>query len=187
MCQKQDTPPSITETEAVSILNEMMKKLVPELDSEYASYPMALERWHYPQEVLESGKPCFIPCSEQGEVRQDYIWMPERRSLKSLPAGYYHLSTREAYVEVYSRLTKISAGHGLLPTRKKFMLKSKRDRQVYSKIKESLENRLMCEVPNDVQAARMRVCNMQHHMGGTFVGKAAFLPKFNGVVMVSKQ
>ena len=78
-------------------MNEKMAELIPELDSEYARTPMARSRWKEPSEKNDDGTPCFIPADREGGKRKDYIWMPQR---KDLAAGYYHLGTQEAYIQV---------------------------------------------------------------------------------------
>ncbi len=87
-------------------------------------------------------------------MRPDYIWIPESTGRKALKAGYYHLTTQEAYIGVYSKLKKANP-----LTEEICPIQKKRDRQLYAKVKEVMENRLMCDVPNDIDAARMRICH----------------------------
>ena len=90
-------------------INEKMIEYVPELDSEYARTPHLEDEWLQPQDVLGNGSPCFVVHPgdssqvEEMPFRQDYIWVPGDVN-KELLAGYYHLSTREAYCEALRRI-----------------------------------------------------------------------------------
>ena len=87
-------------------LNELMKELVPEGSSSLTLFP---EQFRSPADLLDNGIQCFIPASKPGNMRQDYIWVPEQRRSRR-PAGYYHMTTREASVEIYSRIQKVCPG-----------------------------------------------------------------------------
>ena len=151
MNHQQNQPQNLSRMQQEKlVLNELMTRLVSELDSDYAAFPMKQTRWCSPKETLDNGSPLFIAAESEDNVKQDYIWMQERKGLRTLQAGYYHLRTHEAYIEVYSRLKKVPTGP--LGT----LLQSKRDRQAYTKLMEVIENRLMCDIPNDTEAARMR-------------------------------
>lgn len=93
-------------------MNEKMIKHVPELDSEYVLAPTSNSDWHKPCDILDDGSPCFVMHAgnlsdlEEIATRQDYIWIPGDVN-EELLAGYYHLTTKEAYSEVLRRLIKI--------------------------------------------------------------------------------
>mmetsp|Transcript_8403 Transcript_8403/g.17434 ORF Transcript_8403/g.17434 Transcript_8403/m.17434 type:complete len:181 (-) Transcript_8403:74-616(-) len=93
-------------------INEKMIEYVPELDSKYALTPRHDDEWRSPRDVLGNGNPCFVMYFgteselEETPIKQDYIWIPDDVH-EELLAGYYHLSTREAYREVFRRITLI--------------------------------------------------------------------------------
>lgn len=163
-------------------LNEFMKLLVPELESELAATPMALGNWYPPSHALDNGTPCFIEAEEPKGLRQDYIWMPKR---KDLQAGYYHFRTQEAYIEVYCRLKK-AGPRGILFSNNSSLVQTKKEKKMYRKLKELIYNRLVSEVPSDVHAARMRLLNLQSEGSkATAFGKAAYLPTISTVLLSS--
>lgn len=112
--------PSILLREKIA---KKMIELVPELDSEYAAFPIQFERWLDPSETLEDGTRCFLPynvAAEEGSSdilpprNQDYIYIhatkletdgfnintvreQQQQQQRTLDAGYYHLRTKEAY------------------------------------------------------------------------------------------
>lgn len=181
--QPQDQPQQKSKMQqGIDDLNDMMTMLVPELDSEYAAFPMAMDRWLAPEDTLENRDLCFIPALHEDDyLLPDYIWMPERKGLRNLPAGYYHLKTHEAYIEVYARLKKAHPG----------LLSHKRDRQLYCKLQEVIENRLMCDIPDDAEAARMRLFNTSNlrahtERGGVF-GKLACKPTLSAVTLSHRE
>ena len=90
--EEQAVPYYMRPNEHQEKMTRMMIEAVPELNSEYATVPMANGSWHKPEDRLERGIPCFIPAEEQGPIKKDYIWMPAKGDLA---AGYYHLRTQE--------------------------------------------------------------------------------------------
>lgn len=90
-------------------LTELLKELVPELNGSSNLLRLPTIRFHSPDEVLDNGNQCYISAAKSGEMRDNYIWMPEQRRSKR-PAGYYHLRTREANMEIYFRLQKVCPG-----------------------------------------------------------------------------
>ncbi|CAB9509797.1 expressed unknown protein [Seminavis robusta] len=162
-------------------LNEFMKKLIPELDSEYAVTPMERGKWRMPEESSDDGTPCYIAALKPTGTMPDYIWMPKR---KDLPAGYYHFYTQEAYIEVYHRLNKLGPLKQLLFT-KDHPIQTKQDRKLHKKLKGLMYNRLITDVPSDVHAARMKVLNLQSQGGkAAAFGRAAYLPTLTTVILL---
>lgn len=89
-------------------LKEFLQTIIPELDIDCVARQLAepLSIFSSPQETLSDGAQCFIPAQEQKEIRHDYIWMPHSEE-RGMSAGYYHWTTKEANIEVYSRLQKV--------------------------------------------------------------------------------
>lgn len=165
-------------------MNRAMVELVPELDSQWATAPMAYSRWRRPDETLDNGDPCFIPyepADRKQEVprKQDYIYMKKR---KDLEAGYYHLRTQEAYVEVFYRLRKNAPPLCSCCRRKDHPNISRKE---YRKVKELIYNRVLAEEPNDVWAAQMRMVHITS-IGGQAkaFGKSMYLPALTSSILI---
>ncbi len=88
--------------------NEILRRVVPELASEYAQYPMKRKVWLDPSATIDNGDPAFIPHKKDVDaftppMKQDYIWGTGPRGF-----GYYHLLTRDAYVSLNATLRNAS-------------------------------------------------------------------------------
>mmetsp|Transcript_26870 Transcript_26870/g.63129 ORF Transcript_26870/g.63129 Transcript_26870/m.63129 type:complete len:172 (-) Transcript_26870:176-691(-) len=79
-------------------LNANMIAFLPELDSDYARYPMYHKRWYQPGEKGPKGEPCFIKGEESG-VKKDYAFCKNG----TFGPGYYSLMTKIAYVNLYAK------------------------------------------------------------------------------------
>lgn len=86
-------------TKPAKELNASMIKFLPELDSDYARYPMNYDRWYQPGETAPNGKPCFVKGSDPSVVKKDYTYCKNG----PLGPGYYSLLTKVAYVNLYSK------------------------------------------------------------------------------------
>jgi hypothetical protein len=86
-------------TKPAKELNASMIKFLPELDSDYARYPMGHERWYQPGEKAPKGEPCFVKCSDPSVLKKDYAYCKRG----SFGPGYYSLMTKIAYVNLYSK------------------------------------------------------------------------------------
>lgn len=86
-------------TKPANELNKSMIKFLPELDSEYAKYPMNFKRWYQPSEKGPKGEPCFVKGGSPDVVKKDYAYCKRG----SFGPGYYSLMTKIAYVNLYSR------------------------------------------------------------------------------------
>jgi hypothetical protein len=98
--------PANTDTAA---FNARMGELVPELKNKYGHFPMQRDVWVPPTGKSPDGKPAFMasPKAERGAtkpVQDGYVWGPG-----SLGFGYYHLTTKDAYKGLESRLRGESA------------------------------------------------------------------------------
>ena len=144
-----------------------MIQAIPELNSEYATVPMANGNWHKPEETLEKDVACFIPADEQGPIKKDYIWMPAKGDLK---AGYYHLRTQEAYIRVYD-----------LICRQPRSFKSK-DRALYKAVKQLMYLRLHCDLPSDMYALRMHALQQKSFAGAMIIPTPFYHIRIDGKV-----
>lgn len=81
-------------------MNAKMARVVPELASSYATYPMAHSRWLKSNECGPRGEPCFLKSDGSREMKMDYAY-----GKGPYGEGYYHMLTREAYVNLYGRIT----------------------------------------------------------------------------------
>jgi hypothetical protein len=86
-------------------INGSLIKFLPELDSDYARYPMHHLRWYLPSEKGPKGEPCFVPQTENG-IKKDYAFC--KNGVKG--PGYYLLMTKIAYVNLYSKLDSMQPG-----------------------------------------------------------------------------
>lgn len=80
-------------------MNEKMKEVAPELDSQFARYPMKRPRWLDLSEKDPQGKPIFLPANGSTGLKQDYV-----RGRGPRGEGYYHLLNRNAYRNLHQRL-----------------------------------------------------------------------------------
>ena len=180
--QTAPVPYFLRPNELQTKLNEKMAELVPELDSPLVRAPMVRNKWYKPSEILGSGEPCFIPANTRREVDvPDYIWMPHR---KGQPAGYYHLRTQEAYIQIYHLIRQQRA-----PLHKRLFQKrstsSRDDMKLHQELLDLIQLRLCSDVPNDVHAARMRLQNVQSQGGkAAAFGKASYLPTATTAVLL---
>jgi hypothetical protein len=81
--------------------NAKMVKFCPELESEYARYPMSHRKWLDLKATTANGEKAFLkePNNKNNIVKLDYVYGPG-----PLGRGYYHIMTRPAYVILYHRL-----------------------------------------------------------------------------------
>jgi hypothetical protein len=86
-------------------INKSMIKFLPELDSDYARYPMHHQRWYQPSEKGPKGEDCFMKEPDQG-IRKDYVFC--KNGFKG--PGYYLLMTKTAYVNLYTKLDSLQPG-----------------------------------------------------------------------------
>lgn len=89
-------------------INRSMLKFLPELDSDYAHYPMYHKRWYQPSEKGPKGEPCFIKGDDASIciVKRDYAYCKRG----SMGPGYYSLMTKISYVNLYSKLGSMQPG-----------------------------------------------------------------------------
>ena len=138
-------------------VNEAFALFCPELKPHYSQYPMEHDRWLNFKEKID-GKPTFVSADTNEGFKEDYVWC------KNGPVGrgYYHVLTKTAYVNLYSRLMMSegggAAGCGCTPKRKVLGTADQHDtarRIVYA--------RSRCSRPNDFDAQEQQI----DHMAGT--------------------
>eukprot|EP00531_Pseudo-nitzschia_arenysensis_P016087 CAMPEP_0116133482 /NCGR_PEP_ID=MMETSP0329-20121206/10129_1 /TAXON_ID=697910 /ORGANISM="Pseudo-nitzschia arenysensis, Strain B593" /LENGTH=169 /DNA_ID=CAMNT_0003628115 /DNA_START=394 /DNA_END=903 /DNA_ORIENTATION=+ len=93
-------------TKPANILNKNMVKFHPELESDYARYPMTYKRWYQPGEKGPKGEPIYIKANTPDVVKKDYVFC----KYGSCGPGYYSLMTKIAYVNLYSKHDSIQPG-----------------------------------------------------------------------------
>lgn len=169
--QQKVVPYYLRPNELHKKMNEKMGQLLPELENnQLILTPMARNKWFKPTDTLDTGEPCFIPAASDIKTGvSDYVWMPKR---KELPAGYYHLRTQEAYIQLYTLIRQRK-----VPLYQRVFQRRKEDFKLHRKVEKLFYLRLNAEVPNDIQAARMHLLNIQADSGkNAAFGKAAYLP-----------
>ena len=140
---------------APSEVNKAFALYCPELSVPCAQYPMKHDRWLNFQEKYE-GKPTFIAAETPDEkFKVGYVYC------KAAPRGrgYYHVLTKTAYVNLYTRLmSEGPPGSCCKPKPKDLRTADQWDtarRYVYA--------RSRCSRPDDVQAAEQQI----DHYAGT--------------------
>ena len=179
-------------------MNTRMTDLIPVLGSTMGQIPMLRNRWYSPSEEYEPGTPCYIPTNGKSndgkddklskksppkqprEEKTDYVWIPKRGRKNSdhfLPEGYYHLSTQEAYVEIYHLFQQRRM-------RRNIFQKKTPQHKLESKIHDLLQNRLISDLPDDLHAARMRVFLLKSQGGkAKAFGRATYLPVLTSILI----
>lgn len=105
-------------TKPAAEINAALVEFLPELDSEYAKYPMKHKRWYDPNETGPKGEPCFFiensPSTSPTRTaegiknnKKDYVYCTNGPNGK----GYYSLMCRISYVNLHRKL-KSSAPQG---------------------------------------------------------------------------
>eukprot|EP00339_Tiarina_fusa_P029193 CAMPEP_0117077502 /NCGR_PEP_ID=MMETSP0472-20121206/54654_1 /TAXON_ID=693140 ORGANISM="Tiarina fusus, Strain LIS" /NCGR_SAMPLE_ID=MMETSP0472 /ASSEMBLY_ACC=CAM_ASM_000603 /LENGTH=123 /DNA_ID=CAMNT_0004803879 /DNA_START=61 /DNA_END=428 /DNA_ORIENTATION=+ len=89
-------------------VNAAFADICPELKSKYAVYPIPEPynlKWLAPNSTFEK-KPCFIETAGDQGVIEDYVYC----KLGPNGKGYYHVLTKMAYANLYSRLSAEGPG-----------------------------------------------------------------------------
>jgi len=135
-------------TKSAKEINKALVEFLPELDSEYAQYPMRHERWYDPNEKGPKGEPCFIPHDGSilaTPIKKDYVYCKEGRGGK----GYYSLMTRTSYVNLLGKVKSV-APQGSCAACPCFASKQLRDAlDRYDDAKRVIIMRANCAIPDD--------------------------------------
>ena len=115
---------------------------------------MKRNRWTRPTETLDDGTPCFIAADQPEGKRPDYIWM-SASLFSGLPTGYYHLTTQEAYIQVYRRLRQARLCRLCARSNKNQI-----SRDMWQNLHNLMRNRLDADIPDDIRAQQL---NVLHH------------------------
>ena len=90
--------------DSVKSFNQQMVRVAPELASKYAAYPMKHKQWINPASSTVDGEPCFVAGNSGENLQNHGVLMDYVYGRGPMGLGYYHLMTREAYVNLYGRL-----------------------------------------------------------------------------------
>jgi len=123
-------------------VNAFMSKYLPELESDYAKYPMNRPKWLSPGDTGPNGEPCFLQETNTG-VKRNYVF-----GSGPFGKGYYHLLTREAYKILYVRIHNEGAGCCCA-----FNADKRREFDEKDDLKRIMYNRSVAPVPSDVKGA----------------------------------
>jgi hypothetical protein len=102
----------MTSTTEDTLTNELMARVLPELASEYAQFPMRYSNWLPPSATGPKGEPCFLPESSDEDATRNSkspkAYIPDYVYAKRGPLGpgYYHLLTKVAYTALYEKLRR---------------------------------------------------------------------------------
>ena len=129
-------------------LNRIMSKVVPELDSEYAKYPLKRAQWLNYNGKGPNGESCYLSSQQDAGIKKDYVFC------KNGPRGpgYYHLLCKVSYVNLYSRI------HNSPPVACcAFSAESKQAYEDWDDIKRVVFNRQTSPRPDDAFGAQKAI------------------------------
>jgi len=127
-------------------LNAKMARVMPELESEYARYPLDIgSRWLDPKEKGKRGEPCFVKGPDVG-LKLGYVFGRGKFGF-----GYYSLLTRYSYQNLYARLqNEMPACAGCCSI---FLSQaSRKELDEWDDVKRIVYARSVASVPNDAVA-----------------------------------
>ncbi|KAL3929392.1 MAG: hypothetical protein SGBAC_012235, partial [Bacillariaceae sp.] len=132
-------------------INAVLKKLLPECDSEYARYPMAYPRWLKLGEKGPKGEPTWIKSEKNVGIKKDYVYGRG-------PGGpaYYHLLTTNAYVNLYTRISNESPGGCC-----SFSSEAKEKVAEWDCANRIMHARHVSKIPDDVAAVKAQIASSQ--------------------------
>ena len=134
-------------------INKNLVEFLPEMDSEYATFPMKHARWYNPDEKGPKGEPCFIPhdgAALATTSKKDYVYCIVGPNGK----GYYSLMSRVSYVNLHEKLKSL-APQGTCVSCPCFASKATRDAlDRYDDVKRVVYMRQLCTPkPDDALAS----------------------------------
>lgn len=124
-------------------LNQNMIKFIPELDSKYATYPMSFDRWLEANETSPEGTKCYLKGPNSG-IKKHYIFGAGKFGF-----GYYHLLTKYAWQNAYSRINQSPPGGCC-----SFSAEARRAADQWDDVKRLMYNRSVATKPDDGVAAK---------------------------------
>ena len=128
-------------------MNAKMANVAPELASEYARYPLKRKAWINPEGKTAKGEPCFIQANGKASMKMDYVYGAGPKGF-----GYYHLLTRDSYVNLYHRLQK-EAPVCCCTCSPSFRMVSQKEISDHDDVVRIIYNRSVGSIPDDEQAA----------------------------------
>jgi hypothetical protein len=172
-------PTVIQKSHVHDSLNEKMISMIPEMDSEYALTPLQYRAWKKPEDTLDHGEPCFIASMKDEGIKKDYIYSGKFRGMKDKDVGYYHLLTQEGQFIAYRRL--VIQGPSFWS---RCCSCGKRHTDFYQ-VRRLLYNRTICDEPDDLVAARMRLVGAQSGAdAGSRFGNSTYLPLLTSLFLI---
>ena len=98
-CDQSHNFENMSEQNRIDEVNRKLVWFLPELASEYGKYPIERKKWLSPEDVVTpKGQPCYIKGKNEG-IKMDYVY-----GKGPCGPGYYHLCTKTAYVNLYTRI-----------------------------------------------------------------------------------
>ncbi len=136
-------------TKPASEINKTMVEFLPELDSDYATYPMKHERWYEPNEVGPKGEPCFVSHdgASPAPIKRDYVYCPQGPA----GSGYYSLMCHNSYVNLHRKLKNLAPQAVICPCFASKEVRNALDR--YDDVKRLVYMRQLPFKPNDQLAS----------------------------------
>ncbi|CAJ1936405.1 unnamed protein product [Cylindrotheca closterium] len=130
-------------------INAILKKIMPECDSEYARYPMAYPRWLKLGEKGPKGEPTWIKSDQNAGIKKDYVYGRG-------PGGpaYYHLLTTNAYVNLYTKVSNARPGGCCA-----FSAEAREKVDEWDCANRILHARHVSKIPNDGEAAKAQMAS----------------------------
>ena len=104
---------------------------------------MRYQSWLDPTDEID-GKPCFVSSSNDTGLRLDYMYCPKG----PLGMGYYHMLTKVAYSNLYSRLSSSA------PSPDCCCFGDSTAYNEFSGVKSVVFNRTISRKPDDIEAKR---------------------------------
>lgn len=135
-------------------VNEAFAFYCPELKVKCARYPMKYDRWLNFKQTYE-GKPTFIPAKTDEGLKDCYVYC------KAAPCGkgYYHVLTKTAYVNLYTRLMSEGPPGGCCKPKPKDL----RTTDQWDTARRYVYARSRCSRPDDAAAVEQQI----DHYAGT--------------------
>lgn len=132
-------------------INQKMKEVAPELDSQFARYPLKRPRWLSFSEKDPEGKPIFLPADGTTELKRDYV-----RGRGPKGEGYYHLLNQHAYRNLHHRLRNQAPAQCCACTKS-----ARQHYNEYSDVQTVVYNRSLASKPDDGVGAKEAIAISQ--------------------------
>ena len=145
-------------------INAKMARVCPELASEYAKYPLAMKAWMSPGAKGPKDAPMFIAGPRGSPMKMDHVHGAGPKGW-----GYYHLLTRDSYINLYARLTNETplccCG---------FSAQARTEMSEWDDVKTIVYNRSVARIPDDVQGKKDAISLAQGEAQGHYHAEQNF-------------